>query len=197
MKNAFAEAAKKQTKKKSKSTAHCVNIDGIDEAIEKWQANSMAKKNAEAIMKICEKQLIPIAESERLKESQSIGECVTTVRLNGKINVTAKNQYSEIADDDVEQLSKIFGKDFKRFFAEKLEISLTPKAIEDEEIVAKLVAAVGEENLTEYFEIKQKLVPTTAFHNERSTNQKIGEKAAKAINDGLVKPYKSTFKSVG
>lgn len=190
----LGKAAKKSKKSSSKSNTPEVELSELDEAISDWKTASKAEKNAKADKARIELTLLAKAEEERLKVCQSEKTFHSSIRLNGQVVVSVQNKYKKIDTDDYGDLEKIFGGDTDALFIAKTTIALSPAALADEEIVAKLIKAVGEENFGRYFEVDQQLVPTERLHHERATDPVVAEQFEKAKEEGLIAPYKAAIK---
>lgn len=191
----LAGAATEPTnKKKSKVPTMTVTDPEVVKAITGWKQAKKDKSTAEARQKMLgEDHLVPAA---REFHGQHIAGGVTSVPTTVKLQTddgdavdidVAKNQYSKVPVSAEPDLKKQFGDDYESFFAKKLDIKLTPTAVGDKEILAKLIQAVGQENFAKYFKVEHILVPTDAFHTARFTTD--SDKAGEVIDEGIVKPY--------
>jgi hypothetical protein len=187
-------AAAQAGKPKKKSTIPEVEIPGIDMEVRAWMDAHKAEKDAIAKKAQAEAKIIPVAEDERIKASMAKGENASSVRINGKILVSVQDRYKKIPADAADEIRKVVGSDFDRLFRDKTTISLTDEAVASEEVLGKLMTAVGEENFGRWFKVEQTIEPTEAFHNGRSTDKKLND-AYKTLKDkGLVENYKAAVK---
>jgi len=179
----------------SPELAKSVKIDGVAEkgVVGQWLDAHKDLKDAKARMAQAEAQIIPEAETKRLEECAK-GEFQSSVSIDGAIVVSTKNQYSPISTEFEEDLQETFDDRYDEFFVKKSEVKVSPQALQDPEFIGKLVDTFGKEVFGEYFEVNQKIVPTDAFHNQRSTNDEVREKAQEVIDQGIVKPYKPALK---
>jgi hypothetical protein len=189
----FKKAAKGPEPKKKAGTP-TVTLEGHDEAIQDWMQANADQKDAESRKAAAEMKFMDAAEGLRLSECQRDGKYHSSVKLNDKILYGVQNRYSKIASEDQEKLDDVFGDKTEQFFKPQMEISLTAAALNDEKILQKLIAAVGEDNLKTYFDIEQHISPTETFHESRSTNPEVAIKANKLIESGILKPAKASCK---
>ena len=186
--------AAKGPEPKKKSATPSVTIEGHDEAIQDWMQANADMKDAEARKVAAEAKFLDAAEGLRLSECQRDGKYHSSVKLNDKILYGVQNRYSKIPNADQEKLEEVFGDKTEQYFKPQTEIALTAAALNDEKILQKLIAAVGEDNFQTYFEVEQHISPTETFHEARSTNAEIGIKANKLIESGVLKPAKASCK---
>ena len=190
------KAAKKKAPSKSKSKTPTVQRDDLDEAVEKWlEADKMAK-DGKALKEQAEAVLLPEIEDERVKKCREDGEHHSSVKVNGKVTVSARNAYSKIdaTEENEETLRDAVGDRYDEFFKEKTAVALKPSLLDDEEAMSKIIEAVGEENFERFFDVKQHIEVTEAFHKGRATNPKVAEQYETLADEGLVKPSKNSVK---
>jgi hypothetical protein len=195
----IAKAAQKGGPKKSKSKTPQIALPKHEEAIKTWLEAHSDEKNAKARKADAELEFLPDAEVARLGECRRDGKYYSSVKVNNGadsvVTVSVQNRYKEIPTDSWSELEAVFGEDdTERHFASKTTIVLTDAALNDNAILAKLVAAVGEEQFQTYFDVKQFVAPTNAFHEARATDPEVGKKAQKLIDSGVLQPYKSAVK---
>lgn len=189
----FKKGAKGPEVKKKAGTPSVV-LEGHDEALQDWMQANADMKDAEARKVAAEAKFLDAAEGLRLSECQRDGKYHSSVKLNDKVLYGVQNRYSKIPSGDQEKLDEVFGDKSEQFFKSKMEIALTAAALNDEKILQKLIAAVGEDNLNTYFDIEQHIAPTETFHEARSTNPEVAIKANKLIESGVLKPAKASCK---
>ena len=191
--------------KKKKSDVPTITLEGeeVDKAKEWLDAVRIIDLN-EAKKKAIEEDLAIVAREKHLEFCQKNAKVTAAIKLivtdddeqADTILVTcAKDQYKKIPKSNQPELAKIFGKETEKFFRTQMEISLTPAALEDREILVKLVKSVGEENFKKYFKVEQTLKPTKPYHEGRFLNDKVKAKADQAAEEGLVVPYAPSFKA--
>lgn len=193
LKNILKKAA---TKKESKSKSKTPQVDrpDLNDAIDKWLEAAKMEKDAKAMKSQAEGVILPEAEEERVKASQDAGEYNSSVKINGKITVSVQSRYTNIGTEHEETLREAAGDRYDEFFKEKTEVSLKPSLLEDEEAMGKIIEAVGEENFARFFDVKQAITPTKAFHEQRSTSKDVRELFERLNDEGIVKPYKAAVK---
>lgn len=195
--DAFKKAATGPAPKKSKSKTPVVELPDLADAIKEWVGAKELEKDAKTRLSGAQEEMVPVAEEARRKVCMDSGSYESSVKIKAGdqvVTMSTKNAYSKIPTEMDGDLDEIFGEDKARFFKEKMEISLTEAALADEKIVNKLVEAVGAENLTKYFNIKQFIEPTEALHTQRSTDPKVAAKADVAIGKGILRPYSPSFR---
>jgi hypothetical protein len=180
-------------KKKSNSKTPIVDI-GCESDINNWIKAHDDKKDAEARIAECEALIIPKAEAARLSESMKCGKLVSSVKLNGKITFVTQQKYSDINTSNIDQLKNIFGEQYDQMFKSKVHVEFTDKATNDETLIEKLINLVGYDKFSEYFKVTENIVPTTSFHELKSTDKMLNNKASIATNAGLIKQYKPSIK---
>lgn len=194
LKNILKKAAKTDSGSKSKSKTPTIDRPDLNDAIDKWLEASKMEKDAKALKEQAEGVILPEAEDERVKASMGGGECQSSVKINDKITVSVQSRYTTISTENEEKIRNVVGDKYDEFFKEKTEVSLKASLLEDEEAMGKIVAAVGEENFAKFFDVKQNIVPTKAFHEQRATSKTVQEMFNKLNDEGVVKPYKAAVK---
>jgi predicted transcriptional regulator len=106
----------------------------------------------------------------------------------------AKNQYKKIKKSMQPELKKIFGEEMESCFTNEISVKLTNDALEDKEILTKLIKAVGQENFKKYFEVEQILKPTEKMHEGRFLDPKIKTAVAVAVEAKMIEPYTPSVK---
>jgi hypothetical protein len=195
--DAFKKVASAPAAKKSKSTTPVVELEELSDQVKTWVEAKKNEKDAKARLSGAGEEIKPVAEEARRKICMDTGNYASSVKIKAggeTITMSTKNAYSKIPTEQAPQLDEIFGEDKDKFFKEKMTIALTDAAMNDEEIVNKLVEAVGAENLAKYFDIKQFIEPTEALHTQRSTDAKVAAMADRAINEGVLRPYSPSFR---
>lgn len=186
-------AAKSSSTKKKKSDVPLTEVKGdVAKAVNKFSSLKHAVETAMAKLSQAEETIVPFARDFHAAEVKKKGALFSTVKLATKeheIQVdVAKKQYSKINGECEEDLKERFGDDYNDFFEKKMSIKLTKKAMEDKEILAKLIKAVGKDKFSEYFDVGYDLVVKEKFHNDRflSDDKRIQE----VISEKVVKPNK-------
>jgi len=192
--NDLLSKAAQSSVKPSKSKTPIVNLPEADKAITKWLKANADLKDAEARKADAESEILPLAEEARVAECRRDGKFYSSVKVDDKILISTQNRYSQIDPKDYSTIEEYFSSKAEDFFKSKTDISLTEAALNDETILKKLIAAIGEENIRQYFNVKQYVVPTETFHEARSTNAEVGKKAQELMDQGILKPYKSAVK---
>lgn len=193
----LAKAAQGVESKPSKSKNPNIELPDQIKSIEAWLKAHADLKDAEARKATAEENILPAAEKERIAACRRDGKFYSSVKVeNGSspITVSVQNRYSPISTKDFPTIEEVFGDKAASFFTTKTEISLTDAALNDEKLIEKLIAAVGEDKFNLYFNVKQNVVPTETFHEARAINGEIGNKADVLKANGILKPYKAAVK---
>lgn len=196
LKNILKKAAGKKSPAKKKSSTPTIQRDDLGEAIDKWlEADKMAK-DGKALKEQAEAVILPEVEDERIKKCREDGEHHSSLKVNGMVTVSARNSYSKIeaTEENEETLKGAVGDRFDEFFKEKTSVALKSSLLDDESAMGKIIEAVGEENFERFFDVKQHIEVTEAFHKGRATNPKVAEAFETLADEGLVKPSKNSVK---
>ncbi len=190
----LAQAAQAKKPAKGKSKAPVAELKTLEKPIAQWLKAKQDKANAEAAMTDAEKDIIPAALGARKEACRAAGKFDSSIVVNGALQVSWQNKYSNIPLEEKPTLDKAFGDDVDKYFTKTTEIKLTEKAVNDPETVRKIIEAVGIEKFKEVLEVKQVYKPTEAFHHGCVLDEAVDKKAAKLIDDRVVKPYKAALK---
>lgn len=193
-----AAAAKKKPAKKSKSKTPVVDIkdEGVKEAVVKWKDAKQREKDAKTEREMLEEAIRPVAMSERRKLIQENQEHTSAVKVNADgevLTMKTSKAYSEISTDNEDELREIFGDDYDRLFGTHTKIEFKTKFATDPEVLQAVIDAVGAERFTEIFDVSQAIKPMDTLIVERDLNEEVAAKHDQAVEEGLVKPYKSSF----
>lgn len=186
--------AAKGPEPKSKSKTPSITLNGHEADIEDWMKANADKKDAEARQAAAEAKFLDVAEKARVGECRRDGKFHSSVKVNEKILYSTANKYTAIPNEAQAKLDEVFGDKAEDYFKSKTEITLTDAALNDEKILQKLIAAVGEDNFQTYFEVEQHISPTETFHEARSINAEVAEKAQTLIDQGILKQAKASCK---
>lgn len=187
-------ASQKADSKSAKSKNPVVELPEQRKNIEAWLKAHADLKDAEARKATAEEEIIPAVENERITACRRDGKYYSSVKVGSSISVSVQNRYSPINTSDFPAIEEIFGDKAQDFFSTKTEINLTDAALNDEKIIEKLIAAVGNDKFSLYFNVKQSVVPTEVFHEARAVNVEVGNKAEILKTNGILKPYKASVK---
>lgn len=179
----------------SEELAKSIKLDGENDegVIGQWKQAHRAKKQAESVMKAAEAKILKLGEKARL-EACGDGHFSSSIKLNDKLILSTQNRYSAIPTDHMGRIEELFDEDAEKYFETTTAVALSPAALADENIVAKLIEAVGQENFGRYFEVKQNVKPTVKFHELRSTDPAVREKAETLQDEGILRPAKPSLK---
>lgn len=199
------DSAKKGKKKSKKNKVPTLEIDDkhLSNAINEFRESKNNIKLANAKCKsISECMIVPAAKDFHNKVSQEAGLVFKTVKIIDKdgesVDVdVAKNQYKAVSEDDIDEIKDIVGEDqFGELFESSMHVSLTKEALADQEIVMKLIKAVGKDNFAKYFTVNKVFVPNDAFHEARFIGKpRLKNRINKTIEEGLVNPFSPSVRA--
>jgi hypothetical protein len=118
----------------------------------------------------------------------------STVRVNGKLNVTQKCQYAVIPMQQLPSLREAFGADAERYFKPRTKLELTEAAVENRELLAKLIEALGPELFKASFSVKQYAEVTEAFHRDFTLQPDVEAKARPFLDMEAIKAHKASLR---
>ena len=202
-------AAKTPKKKKGKSKTpvieitkdHTDDVEAVEQAINAWRDAKERKKDAEADIAIAEEVILPPAVKARREHIQNTGTYTTSVSVNGQIKMMHSKRYSDISVEHEDELREMFGDDkYDDYFVKHTQISFTEEAAMDREILMAIIKAIGEEKFRKVFDVVQTIkllghdgdVPPLV--RDRDANEEVSELHDQAVQEGLIKPYKASFR---
>jgi hypothetical protein len=195
--SAFKGAAKPATGSKKKTDKPEINDPGLEQAVGDWLKAKATETSAAADKALAEAIFLSPAVQKIIDASNEGGQPESSVIINGKVMVSIQDRYGKIGIESVVTLTEIFGEEgVKEYFEEKMEISLTEAALADDQLLSKLVAAVGQDNLERYFDIKRYMAPRPNFHHDRLTKKSITAKATRAMDAGVLTTPKGSVKKI-
>ncbi|MGE5607798.1 MAG: hypothetical protein ACM359_00945, partial [Bacillota bacterium] len=122
----LAGMAQQTEKKKGKSAEKpAVNDASLDGSIGQWMEADKEVKKWEGIRTTAEAQILAFAAPARLAECRHMGKVESTIRLNGKVNMTQKCQYCVVPMQQLPGLTAAFGTDADRYFKPRMKLELT------------------------------------------------------------------------
>jgi len=169
-------------KKKSKVPQAAVDKD-TQQNIAEYRKVHAVFKDAKASMAALKEDLLPVGAQSLVNAVNSDGKFHSSVCMDGKLNFTSQNKYSELDEDAVDNFFTEAEKE--QYFTERLTISLKDIAQTDD-VLNELVQILGEEKLTEWFNVGFAYKPNEAFHNKRWTDDKFRKKVVAAKSDGAL-----------
>lgn len=197
--NLLKKAANKQPSKKKKDEKPKIETQDIKSEINDWLGAKKQSKNAIAEMNRIGSTLISRAEQELTKHVRANRKYTSTVKLDdgegNTVSVSATNRYSPMSTESEEELREVYGDEYDKYFAEKTEINLKPEAINNEELLGKLIEAVGEEDFDRFFDVKQSIQTNDRYHEDRIMDPDLADKHQQAVNEGLVSCAKPSVKA--
>ena len=191
-------AAKGKEKKKSKSKTPIIEVtdEKVGAAMVGWKDAKEREKDANAERKMLEEVILPLGVEERRDLIQGTKEHVTSVKLKtDDVTITMKTSkaYSAISPDIEDDLEEIFGDDYERLFVTHTAIQFKEAFTSDPETLQKVIEAVGADRFAEVFDVTQTIKPTDVLIVERDANKKVAAMHDKAVEQGLLKPFKPAF----
>ena len=187
-----AMAAK--AKPKGGSDTLTAQSSAIEPIIVQWENAKKEEEKWASLRKTCEAQLLMHGRSMRLEACRRVGRVESTISLNGKLKMTAKNQYSKIDMAHADKLREVFGEAFPQYFHVNTDMKLTEKAADDETILTQIIEAIGAENFQAWFDATQHIAVTESFHTDLTLKPAVEALAAPLIQNEIIKPYSPSFK---
>ncbi len=191
----LAGMAQQTEKKKGKSAEKpAVNDASLDGSIGQWMEADKEVKKWEGVRTTAEAQILAFAAPARLSECRRMGKVESTIRINGRVNMTQKCQYCVVAMQQLPAIKEAFGTDADRYFKPRTKLELTEAAAEDKELLAKLIEALGPEKFAASFAVKQFAEVTEAFHTDFTLKPEVEAKARPFMEMEALKAYKPTLR---
>jgi len=169
-------------KKKKSKVAHAEIDKDTAQLVADYRDAHGRYKDAKAEMAALKEDIIPEG-AKQLTASVAKNGFHSSICLGGMINFTSQNKYSAMSEDAVNEVFTEEERD--SLFEEQLKISLKSNAQTDE-VLNKLVRLLGEDNLSEWFDIELQYKPTGQFHEKRWSDPEIGKKVQKAKKEGFI-----------
>jgi hypothetical protein len=198
--DAVLDSATTDAPKKKKSNVPQVAVgESTKQKIKTWLNASREIDLATAKKKSVEEDLVVEARAAHqviCKKDKAVNAAVRLVADDGdslQIDV-AKDQYKKINKSVQAELKQIFSVDMEDCFTSNISVELTPAALQDKEILTKLIKAVGQENFKEYFKVEQTLKPTKKLHEGRFLDPKLEANFKQAQEAKLIEPYSASVK---
>lgn len=191
----LASMAKSAPKKTSGSKPkEGISNDALNSAIDKWIEADKEVRKWDGIKTTLHAQITGFAKPARLEACRSAGKVESTVTVNGRLNFSQKCQYSKIPAEHQEELTKAFGfKDAANYFKLRTTLSLKPEAVEDAELLGKLIEVLGEDGFAKAFTALQHLEVTETFHADYTLKPAVEKKAQPFLDSEVIKPYSPTL----
>lgn len=187
-------AQQTEKKKGGKDVKPQITEPAMDAAIAQWIEADKEAKKWDGIRTTAEAQILAFAAPARLTECRRMGKVESTVRVNGKLNMTQKCQYCAVSMQHLPALKEAFGADADRYFKPRTKLELTEAAAEDKELLAKLIEALGPAKFAASFSVKQFAEVTEAFHGDFTLKPAVEAKARPFMESEIVKAYKPTLR---
>lgn len=191
--NVLKKAKKKAGQAKPRKKSPSASIPEISSAVDEWLEGKRQEKTGKAKRLQAEEEILPAALRAKRKASREDGEFHSSIDVNDKVKVKTQNKYSPIDSDEEENVREVVGDKFDSWFKESTDVSFNSELLRDEEAMGSIIEAIGEENFSKYFTVKQVLVPTKTFHEQIELNDDAAEAAEALKNDGILKPYKASI----
>jgi hypothetical protein len=190
-----SQLAKAKPAKASKSsTRFGADLPALEPHIGRWIEAKAERDKYASIMETSEAQIIEAGLPLLLDSCARERRVETSIRLNNRVTLTRKNQYSKIPDEHIGALRETFTQDYPRYFAEQLNVSLTLEAAADEKFLSILVAALGPDEFAARFNVTRTVTPTEAFHVDYTVMPQVRAESQPFIESEVIKPYKPSLK---
>lgn len=177
-----------------KSSTPAASIPELTEDIDAWARAKAQLDQAEAAMRDAEAKIIERGSKARLEACRRMGKVESSVRINGRVTLTQKCQYSPIPMEAADRLDEAFGHARSHYFVVSTEAKLTDAAVNDAALMEDILGAIGPGRFAAAFQVKQVFKVSEAFHNDYTLKPEIQERAAGLIEDQTIKPYKATLR---
>jgi hypothetical protein len=196
-----ASTAKSATSKKS-SIPSCKASPAIEAAMADFATAKTDEDNAKARRADAESRMVGESQRLRLEHCKKDGTLYNSIKLAGSTNTltfTQKNQCKKISTADCEpKIRSIVGNDdiFDKYFDVKNSYAIDVDALmalpDADEIAAALATALG--NNSHILKHESVIVPKEDFYHDRIFDKNTERMAVALENDGLVVPFKPSFK---
>lgn len=125
-------------------------------------------KAAKADLELSEEELLSSVKPEFVKTLKE--RYVNSARLvEGEVEATVswKDAYSKIPTDKADEIRDLVGSKYDDYFKEVNEIVVKEDVAANEDLLAKIIEAVGPDVFDKFFDVAQHIRPTTRFTQER------------------------------
>jgi hypothetical protein len=156
-----------------------------------------AKREADrwtALMETAEAQIIERGRELRIAECRRARRLESSIRLNNAVTMTQKAQYCKIDPAYIADMETAFGADAGRYFVQRLKIELTEQSAADENVLAELLRAFGEDGFARIFKTTRTVEVTEQFHHDLTLLPEVEAAARPFLDDETIKPYKPTVR---
>jgi hypothetical protein len=188
-----SKANKPKKSSKSKTPTVTTDDENIKDALQQWVDAKEMEKQGKSSREMVEELLRPFGMEARRALIQRDGAHTSAVRINNLVTMKTSKAYSAISTDSEDELREVFGDDYDKYFSVATKIEFTAKFAQDPEILGTIIEAVGADKFHEIFDVSQAIVPNDSLITDRDLSEVTAAKHDKAVDDGLIKPYKSSF----
>jgi hypothetical protein len=169
--NAFAQAVQEiavETKPTAKKATMPVieHTDHLAELVDTRQEACINMKQAEAVMRQAEEQIIEVVRERQDKDGYG-GKFANSYIINGcrhQVKVVYQNRYTINAQDKGE-LKSILGDEYGRMIVEKPTVKLKAAVLENEKLQKELMKLIGG-RFADFFEATVELVVAEGFNKD-------------------------------
>lgn len=200
--DSLKKAASGKTAGKKKTGVPTVHVsDPVGQAIQDFRAAKKKEKDAKAELADAEERMMEEASSARIRKSREEGENLASINISGggeTIMFTQKGQFKKMAADEAsDKIRAVVGaKQFDAWFKTRTTFSFNAEALEalpnSDEIFKAIAAALGKH--ASLLQCEAVLVPTDAYADAITLDEKASKQAEKLQALGLAVPYKGSFK---
>jgi hypothetical protein len=145
-------------------------------------------------MDAAKEQIVSTVRPKRLEACVVAGKVLPSVTVNNRLTYTQTCKYSNVPEERKESLQDAFGDTFELYFADTLSIGLKKEAANNEEVLEKLLEALGPEFFAMHFDVKRDLVVQEAFHHDYSVRVEVQETAQPFLDEETIRPYSPSLK---
>lgn len=180
--------------KGGKSATPAVSLPELESTIDRWAEAKSQRDRFEAIMADAEAQIIAEGTRARLEACRRAGKVESSVRINGRVTMTQKCQYSAVPMEAAGRLDEAFGHSRAVYFTVATDAKLTDAAVNDAGLLEDIMKAIGPARFAQAFQVKQVFKPSEAFHTDYTLRPEIEARAAELVQDQTIKPYKPSLR---
>jgi hypothetical protein len=171
-----------------------VKIPELEETIDRWTEAKQQRDRFEAIMADAEAQILAEGSRARLDACRRSGKVESSVRINSRVTMTQKCQYSPVPMEAAARLDEAFGHSRAVYFTVATEAKLTEAAVNDAALLDDIMEALGPARFAQAFTVKQVLKPSEAFHTDFTLKPEVEQRAQELMQDQTIKAYKPSLR---
>lgn len=159
---------KAAAKKGTKPTTDMVEIPVPPGLLLNHKIKYDVAKAAKAELELSEEELLSSVKPEYVKTLKD--RYVNSARLaEGDVEATVswKDAYSKIPTEKAEEIRNLVGDQYEDYFKEVNEIVVKEDVAANEDLLTRLIEAIGPDTFEKFFDVAQHIRPTSRFTQER------------------------------